>query len=263
MRPNSSTQYASGAFPAQDCSGGVARSEPVVNMARSRSKRIVEVRKIRVSLGMIVAALFVVAGACGGDGSSSASSEQDSERTGVSFDEAGDGVVASSKLDPPTGEDYGSYARPIAWGDIRSGLRAGNAVNVAFSNTDVCARLNRASMQNVPYKGITSYVREVYYQPEWGAKPVLGVLACSDVPSSTIWPYTTGPGDSGVSAACPSWAPSATRGTGVAYIPLSPSLWMTQVEGSYGTGGDGLWNMKFFNWSFTEEITPSIWLICS
>lgn len=245
------------------------------NFHRARFVNRFKHNGFRTPLMAILVALALSAGACGDSSVNSSSQNSSSQspsslpsaetnQTVVLLDDAGTGEVASSYWNPEGSSDaaYGSQTKPISWEDLAAFNHTGNSVTIRFVQTDICNKVGRSTGRQKSYKGVTAYFTDVYYEDGWGGSTVEGTLACSASPDTTIWSFTAGPGPSGISVACPDWAPNAVRGTGVAHYRSTATVMMTQAEGSYGSGGDGLWNFKFFNWSFSEQPSPSLWLIC-
>lgn len=240
-------------------------SKKLFNARESINHRSERLGRHRVHGVVVILVLILFIGACSGSDSAQTSvksTSATSSEVAAPITDSGKGEVQSVNRQPPQDGKHGSRTLPLDWYYLSAFSTLNSSIIVRFSNIDICELVGRDPGRRNEYNGVTSYVTLIYYRFEDGGPVKSGVLACSDFPSTQIWPYTAGPGPEGISVACPGWAPNALRSTGQAFRPENSAVLLTQAAGGYGSANDGLWNFKFFNWSNQDELAPSIWLIC-
>lgn len=213
---------------------------------------------------IVLAALFI--GACGNTHTENRSApvSDTSQITALSVENAGSGEVASEALLPPAPGKYGSWTNPIH-SNLFSALEV-TGIEVALSETDknMCQTLPvRYQYDN---KGTWGYFANIFIIDDSIGSTKPATLICSGPEMGAIWPFTVGPGPSGISISCPTWAPKIIQGTGRVFTS-NPSQTervsrVSQVRGNYGSGNDGLWDYWFMNWNLSTYAVPVIYALC-
>lgn len=200
------------------------------------------------------------------------STSQDSKAPNVdspdttSFETSGGGEVASAGGDGvlPDGVQ-GSRTSPLHTSTVAASSADGNTVVPLTSGQDLCAtfeatgvgvQFEQAGVSGLRY--LVSFVGAPYGYHQ-------ATVVCS-TSNQAITSGGEGPGDAGVSVACPSDKPRVRTGTGGAAFHIATSGARTNsaqyVSGNYGPSQNGMWNFRFKNTSADQTITATVWAVC-